>query len=43
MQDDLTWGVKHLVAQGIVDAKRVGIMGGSYRRVRDAGRCRLHA
>lgn len=30
MQDDLTWGVKHLVSQGIVDAKRVGIMGGSY-------------
>ena len=30
MQDDLTWGVKYLVAQGIADAKRVGIMGGSY-------------
>ena len=30
MQDDITWGVKHLVAKGIVDAKRVGIMGGSY-------------
>ena len=30
MQDDLTWGVKYLVAQGTVDAKRVGIMGGSY-------------
>lgn len=30
MQDDITWGVKHLVAEGIVDAKRVGIMGGSY-------------
>ena len=30
MQDDITWGVKHLVAQGIVDPKRVGIMGGSY-------------
>lgn len=30
MQDDITWGVKHLVAQGVVDAKRVGIMGGSY-------------
>lgn len=30
MQDDITWGVKHLVDQGIVDAKRVGIMGGSY-------------
>lgn len=30
MQDDLTWGVKHLVTQGIADPKRVGIMGGSY-------------
>jgi dipeptidyl aminopeptidase/acylaminoacyl peptidase len=30
MQDDITWGVKHLVAQGIVDGKKVGIMGGSY-------------
>lgn len=30
MQDDLTWGVKHLVAEGIVDEKRVAIMGGSY-------------
>jgi dienelactone hydrolase len=30
MQDDLTAGVKYLVAQGTVDAKRVGIMGGSY-------------
>ena len=30
MQDDITWGVKHLVEQGIADPKRVGIMGGSY-------------
>jgi dipeptidyl aminopeptidase/acylaminoacyl peptidase len=30
MQDDITWGVRHLVAEGIADAKRVGIMGGSY-------------
>lgn len=30
MQDDITWGVKHLVSNGTVDAKRVGIMGGSY-------------
>jgi dipeptidyl aminopeptidase/acylaminoacyl peptidase len=30
MQDDLTWGVKHLVEQGLADAGRVGIMGGSY-------------
>jgi dipeptidyl aminopeptidase/acylaminoacyl peptidase len=30
MQDDLTWGVKYLVAQALADPKRVGIMGGSY-------------
>ena len=30
MQDDLTDGVKWLVAQGIADPKRVGIYGGSY-------------
>ncbi len=30
MQDDITWGVKHLIAKGTVDQKRVGIMGGSY-------------
>lgn len=30
MQDDLTWGVKALVADGTVDPKRVGIAGGSY-------------
>ncbi|MGH9859967.1 MAG: alpha/beta fold hydrolase [Candidatus Acidiferrales bacterium] len=30
MQDDVTWGAKYLVAEGIADAKRVGIMGGSY-------------
>jgi len=30
MQDDITWGVKHLAAEGVADAKRVGIMGGSY-------------
>jgi dipeptidyl aminopeptidase/acylaminoacyl peptidase len=30
MQDDLTDGVRSLVDQGIVDAKRVAIMGGSY-------------
>jgi dipeptidyl aminopeptidase/acylaminoacyl peptidase len=30
MQDDLTWGVKYLVGEGIADPKRVGIMGGSY-------------
>ena len=30
MQDDITWGVKHLVANGTVDPKRVAIMGGSY-------------
>ena len=30
MQDDLSWGVKYLVGQGTVNAKRVGIAGGSY-------------
>jgi dipeptidyl aminopeptidase/acylaminoacyl peptidase len=30
MQDDITWGVKYLVSKGIVDAKKIGIMGGSY-------------
>lgn len=30
MQDDVTWGVKYLVAEGIADPKRVGITGGSY-------------
>jgi dipeptidyl aminopeptidase/acylaminoacyl peptidase len=30
MQDDVTWGVKYLVAEGIADPKRVGILGASY-------------
>nr|MDQ3041869.1 S9 family peptidase [Acidobacteriota bacterium] len=30
MQDDITWGVKHLIAEGIADPKRIGILGGSY-------------
>ena len=30
MQDDITWGVKYLVSQGITDPKHVGILGGSY-------------
>jgi dipeptidyl aminopeptidase/acylaminoacyl peptidase len=30
MQDDITWGVKHLVAEGIADPQRIGILGGSY-------------
>jgi dipeptidyl aminopeptidase/acylaminoacyl peptidase len=30
MQDDVTWGVKHLINQGIVDKNNVGITGGSY-------------
>jgi len=30
MQDDLTWGVRHLVSEGIADPKRVGVLGGSY-------------
>jgi dipeptidyl aminopeptidase/acylaminoacyl peptidase len=30
MQDDITWGVKYLIDQGIADPKRIAIMGGSY-------------
>ena len=30
MQDDITWGVKYLIDQGVADPKHVGIMGGSY-------------
>lgn len=30
MQDDITYGVRHLIEQGIVDKDRVAIMGGSY-------------
>src|SRR3984885_982001 len=30
MQDDITWGVDHLVEMGIADPKRIGILGGSY-------------
>ena len=30
MQDDVSWGVKYLVSEGIADPKRVGILGGSY-------------
>lgn len=30
MQDDITWGVKHLISKGIADPTRVAILGGSY-------------
>jgi dipeptidyl aminopeptidase/acylaminoacyl peptidase len=30
MQDDITWGVYHLIDSGIADPNRVAIMGGSY-------------
>jgi dipeptidyl aminopeptidase/acylaminoacyl peptidase len=30
MQDDLTWGVKYLISEGIADPSKIGIMGGSY-------------
>ncbi|TWT61509.1 S9 family peptidase [Rubinisphaera italica] len=30
MQDDITWGVKYLIDEGIADKDRVAIMGGSY-------------
>lgn len=30
MQDDITWGVKHLISEGIANKDKVAIMGGSY-------------
>ncbi len=30
MQDDVTWGAKYLIAEGIADPKRIAIFGGSY-------------
>jgi dipeptidyl aminopeptidase/acylaminoacyl peptidase len=30
MQDDVTWGAKYLIREGIADPKRIGIFGGSY-------------
>ena len=30
MQDDVTWGVKYLIDEGIADKDRIAIMGGSY-------------
>ncbi len=30
MQDDITWGVKYLIEEGIADPGRIGIFGGSY-------------
>lgn len=30
MQDDISWGVKHLISNGIADKNKVVIMGGSY-------------
>jgi dipeptidyl aminopeptidase/acylaminoacyl peptidase len=30
MQDDVTWGAKYLISEGIADPKRIGIFGGSY-------------
>jgi len=30
MQDDITWGVKYLIAQGIGNPDKIAIMGGSY-------------
>ena len=30
MQDDLTWGVKYLISEGIANPAKIGIMGGSY-------------
>ena len=30
MQDDITWGVKHLISTGVADKNKVAIMGGSH-------------
>jgi len=30
MQDDITWGVKYLIDEGIADKDRIAILGGSY-------------
>lgn len=30
MQDDITWGAKYLVNEGVADPNRIAIMGGSY-------------
>ena len=30
MQDDITWGVKHLIDTGVADKSKIAIMGGSY-------------
>ncbi len=30
MQDDITWGVKYLIDEGIADKDKIAIMGGSY-------------
>jgi dipeptidyl aminopeptidase/acylaminoacyl peptidase len=30
MQDDITWGVRHLIKEGVADPDRVGIFGASY-------------
>lgn len=30
IQDDITWGVRYLIAEGIADPKRVGMFGGSF-------------
>ena len=43
MQDDLTWGVKYLVAEGIADPKHVGIIGRFLRRLRYPGRRNVHS
>ena len=43
MQDDITWGVKYLVAEGIADPKRIGILGGSYGGYATLGRCCFYA
>ncbi len=43
MQDDITWGVKHLVAQGVADPKRSRDYGRIVWRLCDTGRRGVHA
>ena len=43
MQDDLTWGVKYMVAQGIADPKRVGYPGRLVWRLCHPGRSCVHS
>ena len=43
MQDDITWGAKYLIAEGIADPKTHRHHGWLVRRLCDAGRRHFHA